>query len=292
MKIKRVLSIVWLASLLLGINIRSGTAQQGGQIGLVVQFGDGSITTRCIDGDGITGYQVLRRSGLEIEASSSSLGTAVCKIEADGCPVDDCFCQHPPDYWSYWHLQEGSWVYGQNGSGSYIVSAGSVEGWRWGAGEPPPVIEFAAICSAPPTAAPAPTRTRVPPTDTPKPTATLPPAPTSTQPPPTATPSRTVSVTAEATQTETNTPAPTSATTTGTPTPSDTALAESVDTPVSLAMGSENSLQPGATADSESEAEDEQPAEISAPLTGQYLVFGVVTLLLGAALVVIRRRQH
>ncbi|HET7090026.1 MAG TPA: hypothetical protein VFL17_15425, partial [Anaerolineae bacterium] len=58
-----------------------------------------------------------------------------------------CSCAFPPDYWSYWHLRDGSWAYASVGASSYTVHDGDVEGWSWGAGEPPALFTFDQICA-------------------------------------------------------------------------------------------------------------------------------------------------
>jgi hypothetical protein len=125
-------------------------AQDQNQVGLIVQSDDSSISTYCISftGDSITGYEVLEKSGLNIAASFDSMGAAVCKIGEIGCSIDNCFCQSPPDYWSYWHLSGNQWTYSQLGASSYQVQTGEVEGWRWGGGNPPTAIySFNEICA-------------------------------------------------------------------------------------------------------------------------------------------------
>jgi hypothetical protein len=153
-----------------------GNAQQASRVGLVVQFLDGSIEKRCVtvEGDEIHGLDVLEQSGLAIEVEySGTIGAAVCKIESDGCPADNCFCQMP-NYWSYWHLQEDQnggwrWMYSQLGASSYVVAPGEVEGWRYGAGQFPDEMPlFDEICT--------------PDTPTPTATGTFTPSPTLTPP--------------------------------------------------------------------------------------------------------------
>jgi hypothetical protein len=163
-----------------------------------VRFGDGSLTTRCVEFSGatISGYDLLTRSGLDIVAAfDSGQGAAICSIEGTGCPAESCLTCDMPNYWSYWHLQDGAWVYSQAGASGYTVRDGDVEGWRWGSGGSPPVVPFDQICATfatdtplPPTDTPLPpTDTPVPPTETPvPPTATpAPSGPTVTSPPPT-----------------------------------------------------------------------------------------------------------
>ncbi|MCK4472299.1 MAG: hypothetical protein KAW49_10985, partial [Anaerolineae bacterium] len=161
-------------------------AQSPNRAGLVVRFGDGSFITRCVEFSEpqISGYDVLMRSGLNVVAAYySGEGAAICKIEHEGCLVEDCLTCAYPNYWSYWHLVDGAWVYSQVGVSGYTVHPGDVEGWSWGAGEPPSLVPFDQICAPPPTDTPLPTDTP-PPTDAPPPTDT-PPPPTATSPPPT-----------------------------------------------------------------------------------------------------------
>jgi hypothetical protein len=167
-----------------------GRAQTPNQAGLVVEFGDGSLYTGCIafEGESISGFDLLARSGLSLEtAFDPSQGVAVCKIESDGCPADDCFCQMP-EYWSYWNWSDGGWTYAGSGSSLNRIGDGDVDGWSWGAGNPPPVVSFNQLCAPPPP--PPPTETLPPsPTDTdtpqPQPSDTPEPEPTNTLHPPT-----------------------------------------------------------------------------------------------------------
>lgn len=178
--------------------------------GLVVDFGDGTVTTACVDlgPDGqATGEEVLRASGLAVLIEYSPMGGAVCSINGRGCnyPAQPCWCEcmsSPCVYWAYYHLVDGQWVYSTRGASNYVVRAGDVEGWAWGAGTVaqgahPALRTFAEIC-APPTATP-----------TPSPTATMPPPPTDTPtPPPTPTPWPTATWTPSATWTSTPIAAP------------------------------------------------------------------------------------
>jgi hypothetical protein len=113
-------------------------AQAPNQVGLVVQFSDGSTVTRCVSFSEpeISGYEVLVRSGLSIVAATSpGVGTAICKIEDEGCPAENCFCQCQGAtcvYWSYWHLSGDAWSYSNVGASGYQVVHGQVEGWHLG----------------------------------------------------------------------------------------------------------------------------------------------------------------
>ena|GEM_PF-616485 len=176
--------ILLLATCALTINTGSASAhvEQTNYAGLVVQFGDGSVFTSCVEftEPDISGYDVLVRAGLSVEAYLDALaGPGVCSINDEGCPASNCFCQCtgvPCVYWAYSHLVNGTWQYSNLGAGTYRVGDGGVEGWAWGEGSPaqgmqPPAIPFDQICAP------------VTPTDTPAP-------PTATMAPPTATSSQ------------------------------------------------------------------------------------------------------
>lgn len=198
--------LLWSCFLLLGLALalaRPAQAQTPPPFaGVVIQFGDGSTVEYCVplgfDREA-TGEEVLQATGLAVIMEYSGMGGAVCKISSTGCtfPADACFCEctlipgTPCTYWSYHHLVGSTWQYSNGGASSYIVSAGAVEGWRWGTGDledgspPPPVRTFEQICAAQlATATPTASATR-----------------TATQ-----SPSATVSATASATGTATSTP--------------------------------------------------------------------------------------
>ena len=181
---------VLLALTIVGGNLPVARAQQSNRVGLVVVHGDGSTITRCVEfGESeISGYDVLTRSGLDIVASfDPSMGAAICAIDGEGCPADNCFCQCQGGscvYWAYYHLVNGAWQYSQIGASGYKVHNGDVEGWSWRSDGPPPAIPFDQICAPLPTDTPPPTDTPLPPTDTPQPTNT-PVPPTATLHPPT-----------------------------------------------------------------------------------------------------------
>jgi len=127
----------------------SGIAQTENRAGLVIHFDENRTETFCIsfDTDTITGYELLQKSNHVIISSFEAQGAAICKIDTIGCPSSDCFCQSPPDYWSYWHLDNENWTYSSQGSSGYEVHDGDVDGWAWGSGQPPPTLSYDQICS-------------------------------------------------------------------------------------------------------------------------------------------------
>jgi len=131
--------------------------------GLVIVHGDGRVLTRCVafTEEAISGTDLLRRSGLGVVVTTyGGLGQAVCAIDGEGCPADDCFCRCRGGacaYWTYSHLQpDGSWLLSPVGAGSWLLHDGDVDGWVWGDGSvAPPAISFEAICGPLPRPAPA-----------------------------------------------------------------------------------------------------------------------------------------
>lgn len=123
---------------------------------IAVRFGDGRVEARCVafSEDNIGGGDLLERSGLIPAISPEG---AVCSIEAEGCPTDNCFClcQNFDDcqYWAFYQWRASGWVYSQFGvmANSVIVSDGTLHGWSWGAGDTttgarPPDMTYEQIC--------------------------------------------------------------------------------------------------------------------------------------------------
>jgi hypothetical protein len=119
-------------------------AQGETRVALVIDPGDGTLVAQVVTLTKAhpTGYDVLQQSGVDLLVQSSAMGVAICSIGGTGCPVSSCFCDAPDNNWTYWHLEEGTWVFSAVGAGMYSVSDGAVEGWRWGSGEPPQVLSF------------------------------------------------------------------------------------------------------------------------------------------------------
>jgi len=298
-------------------------AQQGGnQAGLLIQFGDGSVFTACVDlgPDGeMTGEELLRALGLStlIDYNSGFGGGTVCKIGNQGCnfPAEHCFCQctmkpgDPCIYWTYFFQPDGQWRYSNLGISSLVARPGDVQGWVWGPGGSgtgtlPPHITFEQICSNPSQVAPPPAATATPvpaatftplpiltstispptetlaPTDTPLPSAlpspTEPWTPTHTAPPATAGSSPTSIPRA------TNTALP-SFTPSSTPTPEPSASQTPTWTPQTVALDVSTKDPQPFLASSDNEGK-------SAGSTSNYIVFGVLIVVLVGGLIFMRIR--
>lgn len=89
---------------------------------LVVQFADGSTHLHTVSWSGeLTRVQALQQAGYAVDTDAA--GEALCRIEGQGCPPEDCFCsanlwaqgQWDGDNWDSqtWPpppLQDGDWV--------------------------------------------------------------------------------------------------------------------------------------------------------------------------------------
>lgn len=155
-----------LAAILIGSGVSLVTSQDQ-RAGLVVQFGDGSVKTACVNlqsadsnRDGATtGEELLRAAGFDLLVEVSSMGPAICKVGPDGCnfPQENCFCEcslapgSDCRYWSYSRLEAGAWRTSGLGAGNTRVQPGDVEGWVWGygtvnQGAQPPLYSFDDVC--------------------------------------------------------------------------------------------------------------------------------------------------
>jgi hypothetical protein len=96
----------------------------------------GSATSRCVRGDPGSGFEALDGAGHTYSFVPRIPGM-VCVM--DGRP-DPCNGAPASAYWSYWHAElGGSWTYATRGAGERDPGPGDVEGWAFGAGDPPRV---------------------------------------------------------------------------------------------------------------------------------------------------------
>jgi hypothetical protein len=157
---RNTLWILALAILSIGLAPTVVGAQEPPQVGLVVQFGDGRVETRCIsfEGDRVGGDTLLAQSGLDVLIDpSSGMGITVCRIEGEGCdyPAEHCFCQcmggGACGYWNYFYREPGAeqWTYSALGAALRKAQPGAVEAWVWGNGSSPPAedLTFDTICA-------------------------------------------------------------------------------------------------------------------------------------------------
>lgn len=300
----------WLALALLLLASTPVLAQESGprRAGLVVVHEDGRNVTRCVTlaEERITGMALLQQSGMAAVTNAGPSGSTLCKLDGEGCPETDCFCKckgTPCFYWNYYHLSDGAWVYSGMGAAAWTLGDGDVDAWVWSDGNtPPPALTFADICPA--EDAPAATTETTPAPDTAPVTDTAPatepvsvtgaatttaqypatltptpvpatPLPRATAPatphPPTATSAPTIPATATAT------PSPT------TP-PTATATAATTAPPAALqATPAASTLSLPLTASTRSTTASENRRN--------YMVFGILVLILGGGYFIVQRRR-
>jgi hypothetical protein len=132
----------------------------------------GPNTIRCANGPQSSGFAALEAAGHRYSFVPRVPGM-VCTIDSRPDPCNGA----PTDaYWSYWHAEAGgTWTYSTRGAGSRTPPPGSVEGWAFGAGEPPR--------TPPPSNAPQPEPTTTSsPSPSPSPSPTSSPSPTPSPP--------------------------------------------------------------------------------------------------------------
>jgi hypothetical protein len=257
-------------------------AQSPHHAALIVDFGDGRVVVRVVSftGETISGVELLQQSGLDVAVLvNPGGGAALCAVEGVGCAPtpQECFCQcrgTPCSYWSYFHLQEGAWVYAGMGAANHVLRDGGVDGWIWGDGRtPPPLLAWDEIWARAGAAGPTPLP---PPTAPPRPPASAVPPPTTV--PPTARPA---------------TRAPE---TSGGPTVPPTVLHQPTPVPAALTM----EASPPASSPSPLVRETSRPAPTPAPPAaestggipwGSLAAFGGLVLLLAALGLWMRRRR-
>lgn len=150
-----VLAAAAVAAVLAGpmTDVAPAAAQGQNRAAVIVNTGGGSAAV-CVrfDEPAITGLDALQRAGLgAVVRGFSGQGAAVCGINGVGCSADDsCLTCQAPNYWAYHRAGPGAggFSFSSAGAGSTQVSDGSVEGWQWGTGAPPPFQTVDQVCGA------------------------------------------------------------------------------------------------------------------------------------------------
>lgn len=101
------------------------------EVALVITYSDGTTYTEIVTVPAdATAADVLTGAEVSVGMEDFGFGPAVCNINADGCPTDDCFCD-AAHYWAYYHLVGDAWQSAAGGVGDYTPSNRSVEGLAW-----------------------------------------------------------------------------------------------------------------------------------------------------------------
>lgn len=127
--------------LILCLPIYAYAAQRAG---VIVRHSDGVVVQKCIEfnENSITGYQLLRRAGLNPIAENgfiTEIDGEKAKSSTDPGVKDD--------YWSYWQLNYGNWLYSKAGATYSKIQNGNVDGWQRGGSDLLlPSISYSNIC--------------------------------------------------------------------------------------------------------------------------------------------------
>lgn len=115
------------------------------QAGVVVRHGNGEIKKACVDFEGksINGLELLKRAGFSPQLENGFV------IEVDGEKAKaSTDAGVKEDYWSYWLIADGSWLYARAGAKWQKVGDGDVNGWQKGGTTLMlPSVKFGDICS-------------------------------------------------------------------------------------------------------------------------------------------------
>lgn len=115
--------------------------------GIVVDLGNGTVLTECVNfgGPTITAFDLLQRSDLAFTFQNfGSLGAAICSIETVGCdfPTEACFCQCPGtgtcNFFAFYTLENGQFVFSDVGVSSAILRNRDVIAFSFGDGSTAP----------------------------------------------------------------------------------------------------------------------------------------------------------
>ncbi len=153
MRKPRVLFISLLLMLLIAATALA--ASDNKQVALVITYPDGSTHTEIVTVPvDATTADVLTAADVTVGLFDGGFGPAVCNINGQGCPSDDCFC-NPSAYWAYFHLAGTRWESSMVGVGSYTPADRSVEGFAWSGFDAnynptvqPPVMTFDEILAS------------------------------------------------------------------------------------------------------------------------------------------------
>jgi hypothetical protein len=102
--------------------------------GVVVQLGEEEPSSFCLDdpglqGEGLTGIQALRATGLEVVTKSDpQFGEFVCKIGETGAERADCG-EAGSGYWAYFRGDANTWQLAETGASQTEVATGDIDGW-------------------------------------------------------------------------------------------------------------------------------------------------------------------
>ncbi len=131
MSAKRQFIFVIVIALLLLLSTTIFAAGDAKEVALVITYSDGSTHTEIVSvpADATTA-DVLSAANVPVGLFDAGWGIALCNINNDGCPVDDCFCD-VDHFWAYYHLVGDAWESASTGVADHTPGDRSVEGFAW-----------------------------------------------------------------------------------------------------------------------------------------------------------------
>lgn len=87
------------------------------------------LTPWAFEEASISDSQLLFRSGVSVDSSSSGYVVSIYGIDGEGSAAE---WNNGTSSWAYWHMR-GGWVFSPVGASSYSVRQGDVDGWAYGA---------------------------------------------------------------------------------------------------------------------------------------------------------------
>ena len=121
--------------------IASCTSTSGVIVAVDFSHWDAGLWERGCDTTITTGYGALHAAGFTTAGDQHDGPAFICRINDDPPPSEDACIDTPPAtaYWSYWHANANAtkWTLSSLGASSYVPKPGSVDGWAFGAGQPP-----------------------------------------------------------------------------------------------------------------------------------------------------------
>jgi len=131
MSSKRYITIIIAIALLLLFSTVIFAEGDTKEVALVITYSDGTTHTEIVTvpADATTA-DVLASADVPVGMEDFGFGPAICNINADGCPTDNCFCD-AEHFWAFYHLVGDAWESAMVGVGDYTPGDRSVEGFAW-----------------------------------------------------------------------------------------------------------------------------------------------------------------
>lgn len=119
--------------------VTTSSAESSNQAGLIIDYGDGSISWVWVpfDGETISMTDMLESSDLDVvTVGFGGMGDAICQIETTGCPPSECrsrMCQSKSSdpFWRLMKLEGDSWQMVSTGADGTNVQDGEVVAMSW-----------------------------------------------------------------------------------------------------------------------------------------------------------------